>query len=51
MTKLTCITTVYNDGPDLLCSVASVLNQTAGEVDYILLDDGSAPDTSAILQG
>ena len=49
MTTLTCITTVYNDGPDLMCSVQSVLDQTHGEVEYIVLDDGSDARTKSIL--
>jgi glycosyltransferase involved in cell wall biosynthesis len=45
MPKLSCITTTYNDGPALLTSVTSVLNQTFEDFHYIIVDDGSLPET------
>lgn len=49
MTKLSCITTVYNDGRDLMCSVRSVLGQTVQDFEYLIVDDGSEGDTREIL--
>ncbi|MDT8853525.1 glycosyltransferase family 2 protein [Paracoccaceae bacterium Fryx2] len=49
MTRLTCITTTYNDGPALLTSVRSVLAQGFRDFEYIIVDDGSADDTPALL--
>lgn len=51
MTKLTCITTTYNDGPILLTSVHSILAQSFGDFEYIIVDDGSVDDTPAVLAG
>jgi len=51
MTKLTCITTTYNDGPVLLTSVQSILAQSFGDFEYIIVDDGSVDDTLAVLAG
>lgn len=49
MTKISCITTVYNDGPDLMCSVRSVLSHAPADLEYLIVDDGSGADTAAIL--
>ncbi len=49
MPKITCITTTYNEGPLLLNAVHSVLNQSFGDFEYIIVDDGSAEETRAIL--
>lgn len=51
MPLLSCITTVFNEGPLLLTSVHSLLAQTMGDFELILVDDGSRPETLAILQG
>ena len=49
--KLSCITTVFNDGKPLLNSVNSVLNQTFEDFQYIIVDDGSDAATRAVLAG
>ena len=49
MTRLTCITTTYNDGPALMTSVRSVLAQSFRDFEYIIVDDGSVDDTTALL--
>lgn len=51
MPRLTCITTTFNDGPALLTSVRSVLNQSFEDFQYIIVDDGSAAETREILDG
>ena len=47
---LTCITTVFNEGPLLLTSVRSILGQSMGDFELLLVDDGSGPETLAVLQ-
>lgn len=49
MTRLTCITTTYNEGAALLASVQSVLAQSFTDFQYILVDDGALPATKAVL--
>ncbi len=49
MPKLTCITTTYNDGARVLTAVRSILAQTFEDFQYIVVDDGSADDTFAVL--
>lgn len=49
MPRLTCITTTFNEGPALLTSVSSVLAQSFTDFQYILLDDGSDAETTAVL--
>ena len=51
MTRLTCITTTFNDGPALLTSVRSVLAQSFAEFEYLVVDDGSIDGTPDILAG
>lgn len=51
MTKLTCVTTTYNDGALALASLNSVLAQSFRDFQYIVVDDGSTDDTVAILEG
>lgn len=51
MPGLTCITTTYNEGPALLSSVHSILAQSFGDFQYIIVDDGSSPETIAVLDG
>lgn len=48
--KISCIMTTFNDGPILRQSIASVLNQTHEDLELILVDDGSGPETKAILE-
>ena len=50
MTKLTCITTTFNDGQTALTAVQSVLAQTFTDFQFIIVDDGSTDDTVAVLQ-
>jgi glycosyltransferase involved in cell wall biosynthesis len=49
MPKLTCITTTYNDGRTALTAVESVLAQSFGDFQFIIVDDGSTDDTVAVL--
>lgn len=46
---LTCITTVFNDGPLLRNSVKSILGQSMQDFEFLIVDDGSAAETVAIL--
>lgn len=48
--KFSCIMTVYNEGPILRQSVQSVLSQTYENLELVIVDDGSGPDTQAILR-
>lgn len=48
--KLTCITTVFNEGDALLVNVASILNQTYQNFEYIIIDDGSSDNSLDILK-
>lgn len=48
--KVTVLLCVYNSGPKVLKTVASVLAQTYGDFDFIIVDDGSAVDTSDLLR-
>ncbi|MGV8988890.1 MAG: glycosyltransferase family 2 protein [Cypionkella sp.] len=49
MPKITCITTTYNEAQALMISVRSILAQTFGDFQYIIVDDGSSEPTRAIL--
>ena len=49
--KITCITTVFNDGEALFNSVNSILNQTHQDFQYIIVDDGSDKETIALIDG
>jgi len=51
MTSISCITTTFNDGKSLLYSVNSILNQSFGDFQYIIVDDGSAEETRDIVTG
>ncbi len=51
MPRLTCITTTFNEGPALLTSVRSVLAQSFGDFQFLIVDDGSQPETRAVLDG
>ncbi|MCW1918301.1 glycosyltransferase family 2 protein [Rhodobacter sp. KR11] len=46
---LTCITTVFNDGALLRNSVRSILGQSMTDFEFLIVDDGSGPETLAIL--
>ena len=49
MPKLTCITTTYNDSQTARIAVESVLAQSFGDFQFIIVDDGSTDDTVAVL--
>ena len=49
MPKLTCITTTYNDGAMALSAIQSVLAQSFGDFQYIIVDDGSTDGTVDVL--
>ena len=49
MPSLTCITTVYNDGPVLMTAVDSLLGQSFGDVQLLFVDDGSDIETATLL--
>lgn len=47
--KFSCIMTTFNDGAIMRQSVMSILNQTYGDFELLIVDDGSGPETKAIL--
>lgn len=49
MTKITCITTTYNDENALYTSVNSILQQGYENFQYIIVDDGSSEETREIV--
>lgn len=49
MPRLTCITTTFNEGQALLPSVRSVLSQSFGDFQYVIVDDGSSDETLSAL--
>jgi len=49
MPKLTCITTTFNDGTTALTAIESILTQSFGDFQYLIVDDGSTDDTSKVL--
>lgn len=49
MPKLTCITTVYNDGPLLFTAINSVLGQSFTDFEYLIVNDGSDAETTQLL--
>lgn len=54
MPEISCILAVYNDGPYLEAAVQSVLDQTFGDFELVIVDDGStdgSPDILAKLAG
>lgn len=51
MPKLTCITTTFNDSKTALTAIESVLMQSFGDFQYLIVDDGSTDDTPQVLQG
>ncbi|MBI1169923.1 glycosyltransferase [bacterium] len=51
MTKITCITTTFNEDQALMISVNSILAQSFTDFQYIIVDDGSSESTRNILDG
>lgn len=51
MPRLTCITTVFDDGPLLFSAVSAVLAQSFADFQFLVVDDGSGPETAALLDG
>lgn len=49
MPKLTCITTTFNDGLTALTAIESVLAQSFGDFQYLIVDDGSTDNTVQVL--
>lgn len=49
MPRLTCITTVYDDGPLLFTAIESLLGQSHTDFELLIVDDGSGPETRALL--
>lgn len=47
--KFSCIMTTFDDGAIMRQSVMSVLNQTFGDFELLIVDDGSGAETKAIL--
>jgi glycosyltransferase involved in cell wall biosynthesis len=47
---LTCITTVFNEGPLLMTSVRSILGQSMEDFELILVDDGASDASRAVLE-
>lgn len=50
MPRLSCITTVYNDGPALFTAVNAMLSQSFDDFEFLIVDDGSGPETKALLK-
>ena len=48
--KLSILMTTYNSGPFILDAVNSILNQTFRDFEFIIMDDGSEDETSAIIE-
>lgn len=49
--KFSCIMTTFDDRDILVQSVNSVLNQTHEDLELLLVDDGSGPETKALIAG
>lgn len=49
--KFSCIMTTFDDRDILVQSVQSMLHQTWSEFELLLVDDGSGPETKALLAG
>ena len=43
------VTPAYNVGPWIGQAMDSVLSQTEGRIEYVVVDDGSTDDTAAIV--
>jgi glycosyltransferase involved in cell wall biosynthesis len=51
MPLLTCITTVYNDGPVLFAAIDSLLSQSFADFELLVVDDGSNSESKILLEG
>lgn len=49
MPRLSCITTVYDDGALMFTAVNSVLAQSYEDFEFLIVDDGSGPETKDLL--
>lgn len=48
--KISCITTVFNEGDLVRRSIGSLLSQTHRDIEVIIVDDGSADATRSVLE-
>jgi glycosyltransferase involved in cell wall biosynthesis len=48
--KLSCITTTCNEGPTLFAGLESVLGQSFGDFEYLIVDDGSTDGSAERLE-
>lgn len=48
--KFSCVMTAFNEGALMRQSVMSVLNQTHADLELIIVDDGAAEETKAVLR-
>lgn len=51
MPRLSCITTVHDEGIQLFTAVNAVLAQSHDDFEFLIVDDGSAAETKALLAG
>lgn len=48
--KITIITVCYNSGKTIESTIKSIINQTYGDIEYILVDGGSTDNTKTIIK-
>jgi glycosyltransferase involved in cell wall biosynthesis len=49
MNKVTVLMPVYNDSKYLNFSIRSILNQTYGDFEFLIIDDGSEDNTEEVV--